>query len=88
MVPKIALNRYGKRTFKMGSAILWNSINDEHLKQSKDITTFMNQLKMYLFNGYYCSGIVHLLYFMYYLYVTIFMNDQSALSSSPILRKR
>ena len=59
VVPKIALNRYGKRTFKMGAAILWNSITDEHLKQSKDITTFKKRLKTYLFNGYYCSGIVH-----------------------------
>ena len=38
VVPEIALNRYGKRTFKIGADILWNSITDEHSKQSKDIT--------------------------------------------------
>ena len=48
VVPNIALNRYSKRTF-----------TDEHLKQSKNITTFKKQLKTYLFDGYYCSGIVH-----------------------------
>ena len=40
MVPKITLNRYGKRTFKKGAVTLWNSITDDHLKNSKDITTF------------------------------------------------
>ena len=59
VVPKLALNRYGKRIFKMGAAILWNSISDDHLKQSRDITTFKKRLKPYPFNGYYCSGIVH-----------------------------
>ena len=59
VVPKIALNRYDKRTFKIGAAILYNSITVEHLKLSKDITTFKKQLKTYLFNGYFYSGIVH-----------------------------
>ena len=40
VLPKTALNKSGKRTFEMGAAILWNSITDEHLKQSKDNTTF------------------------------------------------
>ena len=51
VVPKIALNRYSKCTFKMGAAILWNSITDEHLNQSNDATTFKKRLKKYLFNG-------------------------------------
>ena len=38
VVAKITLKRYSKRTFKMGTA--WNSFTDEHLKKSKDITTF------------------------------------------------
>ena len=46
--PKIALNGYGKRTFKMG-VVLWNGITDEHLKQSK---TSKMQLEAILFNGY------------------------------------
>ena len=59
VVPKITLNRYGKRTFQMGAATLWNSITDEHLKNSKDITTFKKRLKTYLYKGHYCSGIAH-----------------------------
>ena len=36
LVPKIVLNIYNKRTFKMSATILWSSITD--LKQRKDIT--------------------------------------------------
>ena len=49
VVPKNAFNRYVKCIFKMGAAILWNSITDD-LKQSKDITTFKKRLKTYIFN--------------------------------------
>ena len=52
---QFAFNRYGKRTFKMGAAILWNSITDGNLKQSKDITTFKRQLKTCI----HCSDIIH-----------------------------
>ena len=34
----LKLNRYGKRTFKFGAVKLWNSITDELLKLSNDIT--------------------------------------------------
>ena len=40
VVPKIILNRCGKRTFKMGAETLWNIITEKYLKESKDITTF------------------------------------------------
>ena len=56
---KITLNRYGNCTFKMGAATLGNSITDEHLKKSKDTTTFKKRLKTYLFKGDYCSRIAH-----------------------------
>ena len=44
VVPKIALKKYGKRTFKMGFVILGNNITDEPLKQSKDITTLIKSV--------------------------------------------
>ena len=59
VVPKITLNIQGKRAFKMGATTLWNSIADEHLKKSENITTFKMRLKTYLFKEHYCSGIAH-----------------------------
>ena len=54
---QIALN---KCTFKITVAILWNNINDEHLRvelRLNTLNTLKEKLRAYLVNGNYCSGI-------------------------------
>ena len=85
VVPNIGLNRYGKHTFKIGAVMVWNSITNEHLKQSEDITRFKRRLVITA-PVLFTSIIFTLFYVLFLCYVLI--THQNALSSSPTLRKR